>query len=122
MRKHFGCPVQATANVFAGKWKVLIVWHLAFGTRRSAELRSLLPGITQKVFTTQLRDLERDGVLTRKTSGGAPQRVDYTLTEAGEALITVMESMCSWGTKYLGVPPSLPLLKTETTAHPASDR
>jgi DNA-binding HxlR family transcriptional regulator len=81
----------------------------------------LLPGISQKVFTTQLRELERDGVLTRKTSGGAPQRVEYTLTEAGEALITVMESMCSWGTKYLGVPPSLPLRKAETTDHQASD-
>ena len=65
MKKHFGCPVQATSNVLAGKWKVLIVWHLSFGSRRFAEIRKLLPGVSEKVLAAQLRDLERDGVVKR---------------------------------------------------------
>ena len=55
MKNHFGCPVQATSHVLAGKWKVLIVWHLSFASHRFAELRDLLPGIIEKVLTAQLR-------------------------------------------------------------------
>ena len=108
MKKHFGCPIQATSNVFAGKWKVLIVWHLAFGTRRFAELRNLLPGVSEKVLTAQLRELERDGVISRQATPVVPPRVDYALTAAGDELIPIMESMCGWGTKHLGVAPTLP--------------
>jgi DNA-binding HxlR family transcriptional regulator len=108
MKDHFGCPVQATSNVFAGKWKVLIVWHLSFGSRRFAEIRDLLPGVTEKVLTSQLRELERDGVINRRCAQTVPPHVDYSLTDAGNELIPVMEAMCSWGTKHLGVPPNLP--------------
>jgi DNA-binding HxlR family transcriptional regulator len=110
MKNHFGCPVQATSNVLAGKWKVLIVWHLAFGSKRFAELRELLPGVSEKVLTTQLRELERDFVLTRIVTHSAPPRVDYLLSDAGKELIPVMEAMCGWGTKHLGVAPTLPPL------------
>jgi len=108
MKNHFGCPVQATSNVLAGKWKVLIVWHLSFGSRRFAEIRDLLPGVSEKVLTAQLRELERDGVLKRMATESQPPRVDYTLSVAGKELIAVMEAMCNWGTKHLGVAPSLP--------------
>ncbi len=108
MKNHYGCPVKATSNVFAGKWKVLIVWQLSFGTRRFAELRDLIPGVTEKVLTTQLRDLEHDGVVKRIVTGTAPRRVDYLLTDSGNELITVMEAMCDWGVKHLGVTPTLP--------------
>jgi DNA-binding HxlR family transcriptional regulator len=108
MRNHFGCPVQATSNVMAGKWKVLIVWHLSFASRRFAELRDLLPGVSEKVLTAQLKELEHDGVIRRLAAGTVPPRVDYVLSEAGKELISVMEAMCAWGTKHLGVPPSLP--------------
>jgi DNA-binding HxlR family transcriptional regulator len=108
MKDHFGCPIQATSNVLAGKWKVLIVWHLSFGSRRFAEIRDLLPGTTEKVLTDQLRQLERDGIISRHVTPTVPPRVDYQLTEAGQELIPVMEAMCGWGTKHLGVPPSLP--------------
>jgi len=113
MKNHFGCPVQATSNVLAGKWKVLIVWHLSFGTRRFAEIRDLLPGVTEKVLTDQLRQLEHDGVLRRLVTETVPLRVDYILTNAGQELIPVMEAMCSWGTKHLGVPPSIPRIPTQ---------
>ncbi len=108
MKPHFGCPVQATSNVLAGKWKVLIVWHLSFGTRRFAELRDLLPGVSEKVLTAQLRQLEQDGVLLRHVTHSVPPRVDYLLSAAGQELIPVMQAMCHWGTKHLGVPPNLP--------------
>ena len=72
MKNHFGCPVQATSNVFAGKWKVLIVWHLGFGSRRFAEIRDLLPGVSEKVLAAQLRELEHDDF---SGNGSAPCRL-----------------------------------------------
>lgn len=110
MKDHFGCPVQATSNVFAGKWKVLIVWHLSFGSRRFAEIRDLLPGVSEKVLAAQLRQLETDGVIRRLPRQTVPPHVDYELTDAGNELITVMEAMCHWGIKHLGVPPRYPRL------------
>ncbi len=115
MKKHFGCPVQATSNVMAGKWKVLIVWHLSFGSRRFAEIRDLLPGVSEKVLTAQLRELEHDGVIRRIDAATVPPRVDYMLSEAGNELISVMEAMCAWGTKHLGVPPSLPRIQPKSS-------
>jgi DNA-binding HxlR family transcriptional regulator len=100
--------VQATSNVIAGKWKVLIVWHLSFGSRRLAEIRDLLPGVSEKVLTAQLRELEHHGVIRRLVTETVPQRVDYILSHAGSELIPVMEAICGWGTKHLGVPPSIP--------------
>jgi len=114
MKNHFGCPVQATSNVIAGKWKVLIVWHLSFGSHRFAEIRDLLPGVSEKVLTAQLRELERDGVLRRLVTETVPPRVDYMLSDAGSELIPVMEAMCGWGTKHLGVPPSIPRMAAKS--------
>ena len=111
--------MQATSNVLAGKWKVLIVWHLAFGSRRFAEIRDLLPGVSEKVLTAQLRDLERDGILCRLATESLPPRVDYLLSDAGKELIPVMEATCGWGTKHLGVAPTLPpLWKVEARGTP----
>lgn len=121
MKKHFGCPVQGTSNVFSGKWKVLIVWHLSFGTRRFAEVRDLLPGVSEKVLTAQLRELERDGVVKRVVTESVPPRVDYMLSDAGNELVTVMEAMCSWGTKHLGIQPTLPRRPENSDAAGASN-
>ncbi len=107
MKKHFGCPVQATSNVLAGKWKVLIVWHLGFGSKRFAEIRKLLPGVSEKVLTSQLRQLEKDGVISRLDQKTIPPRVDYKLSPAGNELIRVMQAMCDWGSKHLGIAPTL---------------
>lgn len=108
MKPHFGCPVKATANTLAGKWKVLVVWHLSFRSLRFAEIRDLLPGVSEKVLTEQLRQLERDGVLRRTVTHTVPPRVDYELTAAGQDLIPVMQAMCDWASRYLGVAPTLP--------------
>jgi len=108
MKEHFGCPVQATSNTIAGKWKVLIVWHLSFRPRRFSELRALLPGVSEKVLTSQLRELARDLIVSRDDADQIPPRVDYSLTPAGKELIAIMEAMCRWGSVHLGVPSTLP--------------
>lgn len=124
MTKQVACPVQATSNVFAGRWKVLIVWHLGFGPRRFAEIRRLLTGVSEKVLTDQLRQLEKDGVVRRFAAEGFPRRADYELTEAGIDLLFVMDRMCEWSSAHLSVLPALPGVppvvlrhRAEVTAH-----
>jgi DNA-binding HxlR family transcriptional regulator len=118
MKDHYGCPVKATSNVIAGKWKVLIVWHLSFGSRRFAELRNLLPGVSEKVLAAQLRQLEQDGVVRRIDARTSPPRVDYMLTESGKDLIPLMQAMCDWGSRHFGLTPNLP--RTTQAASQAS--
>jgi DNA-binding HxlR family transcriptional regulator len=86
MKNHHGCPVQATINTVSGKWKVLAIWHLGFSPRRFAELRRLLLGVSEKVLTSQLRELEADGIVRRKVTRASPPQVTYSLTDAGEQL------------------------------------
>jgi DNA-binding HxlR family transcriptional regulator len=93
--------------VIAGKWKVELVWYLAFGDKRFAELRALLPGISEKVLAAQLRDLEKDGIVRRTEVELKPLKVEYALTEAGRELIFVMDHLCGWGVKHLGGPPTM---------------
>jgi len=110
-RNDFGCPVQGTINVLSGKWKVLLVWHLGFGARRFAELRDLLPGVSEKVLAGQLKQLEADGVLERTSKPTVPPQVTYSLTIAGDQLIPMMAELCHWGTRHLGIPPNLPMMR-----------
>ena len=95
------CPAEATIEVIGGRWKVPIVWHLFAGTRRFGELRKALPGVTQKMLTQQLRELERDGVVERRVYAEVPPRVEYSLTNKGHALLPVIESMRQFGTRWL---------------------
>lgn len=108
MKTHHGCPVQATINVVSGKWKTLAIWHLGFSPKRFAELRKLLPGVSEKVLTSQLRAMEADGIVSRKITHASPPQVTYSLTGAGGELIEPMSVLCKWGTRHLGVPPNLP--------------
>lgn len=110
MKQHYGCPIKATLNVLTGKWKILALWYLSFGPKRFAVLRDMLPGVTEKVLATQLRELEKDGAISRKSTDDSPPKVTYSLTKAGRELIPLMEEMCGWATKFLGVPPNLPRL------------
>jgi DNA-binding HxlR family transcriptional regulator len=108
MKNHYDCPVQGTINVVSGKWKVLVIWHLGFSPQRFAGLRQLLPGVSEKVLTSQLRQLEKDGIVRRKVKHSSPPQVTYSLTRAGEELLDPMSVLCAWGTRYLGIPPNLP--------------
>jgi DNA-binding HxlR family transcriptional regulator len=108
MKAHHGCPVQATIHVMSGKWKVRILWHLSFGPLRFAELRKKLRGVSEKVLADQLRQLQGDGVLTRTATGTKPLQVTYSLNDAGEKLVPLMETLCDWGSGHFGMKPSLP--------------
>ncbi len=110
MKHHFGCPVQATANAIAGKWKVQVVWHLAYGARRFGELRRLLPGVSEKVLTAQLRELEAEHIVQREIVETRPPQVTYCLSTAGEELLPALHLLCGWGTRHLGVSSRLPPL------------
>ena len=90
------CPAEATIGVIGGRWKVPIIWHLFGGTKRFSELRRAMPNVTQKMLTQQLRELEEDGVVRRKVYAEVPPRVEYSLTERGQSLKPVVESMCRW--------------------------
>lgn len=122
MKNDFGCPVQGTINVLTGKWKVLAVWHLGFGPRRFGELRDLLPGVSEKVLTAQLRQLEKDGVIERQVKATTPPQVTYRLSKAGEDLIPMMTELCHWGTRYLGIPPNLPMIRRAKRGGMAAQR
>ena len=91
------CPAEATLAVIGGRWKVLILWHLFPGTKRFSQLRRALAGVTPKMLTQQLRELERDGVIGRKVYPEVPPRVEYSLTTTGQTLKPVVQAMCKWG-------------------------
>src|SRR5438309_8668565 len=86
MKVHHGCPVQATINVLSGKWKVQAVWRLSFGPLRFAELRDLLRGVSEKVLTAQLGELERDGVINREAVRSSRPKVTYSLSPLAKPL------------------------------------
>lgn len=96
------CPAEATLAVIGGRWKVPIVWHLFGGTMRFSQLRRELAGITQKMLTQQLRELERDGVILRKVYAQVPPRVEYSLTATGRSLQPVVRAMCRWAHERTG--------------------
>lgn len=90
------CPAEATLCVIGGRWKVPIVWHLCAGTRRFGELRKGLGDVTPKTLAQQLRELERDGVVTRTVYAEVPPRVEYCLTKQGQSLKPIVDAMCKW--------------------------
>lgn len=94
------CPVAVTVNIIGSKWKLLILRDLLSGTRRFGELRKSLEGISQRVLTQSLRDLEADGIVSRKVYAEVPSRVEYSLNETGETLRPVIAAMAEWGIGY----------------------
>lgn len=94
------CPVETTLTLISDKWKVLILRDLLTGTKRFGELKKSLYGVSQKVLTSQLRQMEASGLLTRKVYAEVPPRVEYTLTELGYSLQPVLEVMRDWGEAY----------------------
>lgn len=99
---HFTNEVELTLEVLSGKWKVLILFHLQDQeVIRYNEFRKLLPTITQKMLTQQLRDLEENGLIFRTVYHQIPPMVEYQLTDMGKTLIPVLETMGAWGKSYL---------------------
>jgi DNA-binding HxlR family transcriptional regulator len=98
---HFCCAVDVTLSVIGGKWKLLIYAHLQEGVTRFGQLKRAIPRITQTMLTQQLRELERDGIVTRTIYAEIPPRVEYALTDFGRTLAPVIERMHEWGTTYV---------------------
>ena len=97
----FCCAVDVTLSVIGGKWKLLIYAHLQEGVTRFGQLKRAIPRITQTMLTQQLRELERDGIVTRTIYAEIPPRVEYALTDFGRTLAPVIEKMHEWGTTYV---------------------
>jgi DNA-binding HxlR family transcriptional regulator len=97
---NFGCSVEAAIEAIGGKWKGVILYHLS-STKRFNELRKLMPPITQRMLTKQLKELERDCIVFRKVYAEVPPRVEYSLTEFGETLQPVLVELKKWGNLYL---------------------
>lgn len=98
-----GCPVEATLEIIGGKWKGVILYHLLERTYRFGELKRAMPGITQRMLTKQLRELETDGIVHRKVYAEVPPKVEYSLTAVGESLRGVMMMMRDWGRNHFGL-------------------
>lgn len=90
------CPIMSTMAMISDKWKVLIICKLRGGTMRFNELMRALKGVTQKVLTSQLRELEDDGIVARKIYAEVPPRVEYSLTPLGETLVPVLNKLEEW--------------------------
>lgn len=94
------CPVEVTLCLIGDRWKVLILRDLLKGTRRFGELKKSVGNISQKVLTSNLRAMEKSGLLTRKIYAEVPPRVEYTLTSTGKSLQPVLDALAQWGAAY----------------------
>nr|WP_321498486.1 helix-turn-helix domain-containing protein [uncultured Methanolobus sp.] len=99
----YSCPVEATLGVIGGKWKPLILWQLKDDVLRYNNLQQTLPGISPRMLTKQLRELEDDGIVNRKMYPEIPPRVEYSLTDFGRTIIPVLESLAEWGLTYMDI-------------------
>jgi len=95
------CPIARTAEIISGKWTLLIIRDLASGVKRFNQLERSLHGISPKTLSERLRSLEEEGIITRQTFAEVPPRVEYSLTEKGRDLVDVIESMRSYGKRWL---------------------
>ena len=97
----FNCPVEATIQLIRGKYKAVILWHLMNDTLRYSELHRKIPKATDKMLAQQLRELERDGLISRTVYPVVPPKTEYSLTDFGKSLVPILDAMCDWGTDYL---------------------
>ncbi len=95
------CPIGATIKIIGGKWKILILFSLNQGTKRFNELRREMPGVTQRMLTNQLRELEADKIISRKIYAEVPPKVEYALTDIGKTLNPVLDALQKWGQCYV---------------------
>lgn len=100
-KKKYNISVEATLEVLGGKWKCVILCHLTHGKKRTSELKRLMPNITQKMLTQQLRELEKDGVINRIVYNQIPPKVEYELSEYGQSLESILQALCAWGENHI---------------------
>lgn len=95
--KQYILGIEATLEIFGGKWKALITYILTFGTKRTGELQRLIPSISQKVLIEKLKELEKDGIIEKRVYEEMPPKVEYKLTEYGQSFSNILYAMCFWG-------------------------
>ncbi len=100
--RKYTCGFEYTIDMISGRWKSLVLWYLSNGTLRYGELKRLLGTITQKMLTQTLRDLESNGLISRKVYPVVPPKVEYSLTKEGKELIPVFKMLQEWGVKVGG--------------------
>src|SRR6266404_1185770 len=100
-RAVFTCGLDAALFVLGGKWKPLILFHLAHGTRRYGELRRAIGSVSDKVLIQQLKELQADGIIDRVDFGEIPPKVEYSLTAFGRTLAKALAPLCVWGTEHM---------------------
>ena len=97
----YGCPIEALMEAVGGKWKPVILYHLLGGTRRFGELKRLVPGVSQRMLTQHLRELEADGIVHREVYKEVPPKVEYSLTDLGRSLEPVLLTMNEWAEEHM---------------------
>lgn len=102
-KKIYNIGVEATLDVIGGKWKTVILCHLRLGAKRSGELKRLIPNISQKMLTQQLRELEEANVIIRHDYAEVPLRVEYYLSDYGETLSEILNKLCLWGERHVDI-------------------
>ncbi|MBP6642328.1 MAG: helix-turn-helix transcriptional regulator [Flavobacteriales bacterium] len=93
----YHCALDVTMDLVGGKWKTIVLWYLRKDKKRFSELRKQIPGITEKMLSLQLRQLEKDGFVSRKVHAEVPPRVEYALTPHGKTLLPLLEEIAKWG-------------------------
>lgn len=100
-RKQYCCGLEAALEVVGGKWKVLILWALRSDPQRFGELRRHIPDISEKMLIQNLKEMEADGIVTRKDYKEVPPRVEYAITSFGHSLCDSLVPLCEWGTRHM---------------------
>jgi DNA-binding HxlR family transcriptional regulator len=95
------CGVEVALEIIGGKWKGVVLYHLANGLKRFNEIGRLLPQVSQRMLTRQLRELENDGLIQRRIYAEVPPKVEYSLTAKGESLIPIVMALKTWGEEQL---------------------
>jgi len=95
--KIYHCALDITMDYIGGKWRAVVLWYLMKERKRFSELKKVIPDITEKMLSIQLRQLEKDGLVERHVFAEVPPRVEYTLSKSGESLITILNELASWG-------------------------
>src|SRR4030095_8632878 len=95
--KTYHCALDVTMDYIGGKWKSVVLWYLRKEHKRFSELKRLIPGITEKMLSLQLRQLEKDGLVGRRIFAEVPPRVEYFLSEEGKSIVPVIEAIAKWG-------------------------
>ncbi|GAB1582569.1 winged helix-turn-helix transcriptional regulator [Phyllobacterium phragmitis] len=97
-----GCSVEAAISLIDGKWKCVVLFHLISGTMRFNEIRRQVPGVTQRMLTNQLRELEEDGLIERKVYAQVPPKVEYSLSPLGRSIEPILLALKEWGDANIG--------------------